>query len=104
LIGSGGSPLASKSVCGRIRSSHSGSHQFQRPMISMVAGTSTSRTIVASSAIATDRPRPISLIDGVPVIANTAKTATMIAAALVIVRALADSPSATARRVSPVAP
>ena len=34
---------------------------------------------------------------------KTAKTATMISAAEVIVRALAASPSATARRVSPVA-
>jgi hypothetical protein len=72
-------------------------------MIPMVAGTSTRRTSVASSAIATERPRPISLIDGTPVMANTAKTATMINAALVIVRALAASPSATARFVSPVA-
>ena len=58
---------------------------------------------MASSAIATDSPRPISLIDGTPVPANTAKTATMISAALVMVRALRASPSPTARRVSPVA-
>jgi hypothetical protein len=43
------------------------------------------------------------LIDGTPIETKTAKTATMISAALVIVRALVDSPSATARRVSPVA-
>jgi hypothetical protein len=72
-------------------------------MISIVAGTSTSRTSVASSAMATDRPSPISLIAGVPVVANTAKTATMMSAALVIVRALAARPSATARLVSRVA-
>jgi hypothetical protein len=53
--------------------------------------------------MATARPRPISLIDGTPVPANTAKTATMISAALVMVPALARSPCATAVRVSPVA-
>jgi hypothetical protein len=43
------------------------------------------------------------LIDGTPVETNTAKTAPMMSAALVIVRALVERPSATARRVSPVA-
>ena len=41
--------------------------------------------------------------DGTPVNANTEKTATMISAALEIVRALPASPSPTARRVSPAA-
>ena len=86
-----------------MRSSQPGSHQFHWPISSIAAGTSTSRTSVASSAIATDRPRPISLIDGTPVPANTANTATMISAALEIVRALAARPWATAVRVSPVA-
>jgi hypothetical protein len=58
---------------------------------------------VASSAIATDIPTPISLIDGVPVPANTANTATMIRAALEIVPALALRPCATEVFVSPVA-
>ena len=62
-----------------------------------------SRTRVASSAIATAIPTPISLIDGVPVPANTPNTATMISAALEIVPAIARRPSATARPVSPVA-
>ena len=61
-------------------------------MISIVAGTSTSRTRVASSAMATARPSPISLIDGTPVPAKTANTATMISAALVIVAALRAQP------------
>ena len=47
--------------------------------------------------------RPISLIEGVPVPANTANTATMISAALEIVAALARRPWATACVVSPVA-
>ena len=72
-------------------------------MISMVAGTRISRTSVASSAMATDMPTPISLIEGVPVPANTPKTATMISAALEIVPALALRPCATAARLSPVA-
>jgi hypothetical protein len=76
---------------------------LRRPSSSIAAGTRTSRTTVASTANATAQPRPISLIDGTPIETKTAKTATMISAALVIVRALVDSPSATARRVSPVA-
>jgi len=72
-------------------------------MISIVAGTSTRRTSVASSAIATARPRPISLIEGTPVPANTANTATMISAALEMVAALRARPWATAVLVSPVA-
>ena len=43
------------------------------------------------------------LVDGTPTETKIAKTATMITAADVIVRALAESPSATARVVSPVA-
>ena len=86
-----------------MRSSHFGSHQFQSPISSIVAGTSTSRTSVASSAIATARPTPISLICGTPVRAKMPKTTTMISAALVITFALACRPSATARRLSPVA-
>ena len=71
-------------------------------MISIVAGTRIRRTSVASSAIATDRPSPISLIDGVPVPAKTPNTATMINAALEIVAALARRPWATAVFVSPL--
>src|SRR5581483_4043070 len=94
---------ASSSARGRIRASGRGSHQFHFPSSSIVAGTRTSRTSVASTAIATAFPRPSSLIDGTPVPTNTANTHTMISAALVIVRADAASPSATARSVDPVA-
>ena len=66
-----------------------GSHQFQSPRRRIVAGTSTSRTIVASTKIATERPTPSALIDGAPARAKAPKTATMISAAAVIVRALA---------------
>ena len=69
---------------------------------SSTPGTSTSRTTVASSAIATAPPSAIIWIAGIPVAMNEAKTATMIAAALVIVAALDASPSATAPRLSPV--
>ena len=62
-----------------------------------------SRTSVASSAMAIAVPSPSCWIDGTPVATNTAKTATMITAAELIVRALPARPSATARRVSPVA-
>ena len=62
-----------------------------------------SRTSVASSAIATAVPSPSCLIDGTPTAMNTPNTATMISAAEEMVRALAARPSATARRVSPVA-
>ena len=58
---------------------------------------------MASSAIATASPTPISLICGTPVPAKIAKTATMISAALEIVLALAARPWATASRLSPVA-
>ena len=68
-----------------------------------MAGTSTSRTTVASRKIATASPTPISLICGTPVKAKIVNTATMISAALEIVPALAARPCATAVRLSPVA-
>ena len=58
---------------------------------------------MASSAIATASPTPISLICGTPVSVKVPNTTTMISAALVMTLALACSPSATARRLSPVA-
>src|SRR3954462_3288505 len=94
---------ASNEARGSTRPSGFGSHQFHLPISSIVAGTRIRRTTVASSAIATARPRPISFTDGTPVPANTAKTATMISAALEIVFADAASPCATDVRESPVA-
>ena len=101
--GSASSAEDSKSMSGSRRSSQLGSHQLRSPISCIVVGTSTSRTIVASSAIATASPMPISLTCGTPVPAKIANTATMISAALEIVRALADRPWATACWVSPVA-
>lgn len=88
---------------GSRRSTPWGNHQFHLPNSSIAVGTSTSRTIVASIAIASAQPSPSSLIDGTPVNANTLNTHTTISAALVIVDALEDKPSTTARLVSPVA-
>ena len=45
----------SKSTEGRIRSNHVGSHQFHRSNTAIRAGTSTIRTMVASTAIANQR-------------------------------------------------
>ena len=62
-----------------------------------MAGTRTSRVIVASIAIADASPMPTSLIVGTPVNANDPNTTTMIAAADVMIRAEDAMPSATAR-------
>ena len=63
----------------------------------------TSRTSVASSRIATASPRPSSFSAGEPAAEKDANTATITAAALVIVRAERTSPSETARSLSPCA-
>ena len=51
---------ASSSVRGTIRSSQRGIHQLRSPSSCMTAGTSTSRTIVASTSTAVASPSPIS--------------------------------------------
>ena len=73
-----------------------------RPSSSMVAGTRTIRTMVASTKIATARPSPNSLIarSSMPSTKDR-KTVTMMAAAAVMTRAVAASPLATARLLSP---
>lgn len=68
----------------------------------MVAGTRTSRTTVASRAIATAIPRPSILIMGVGSNANPTNTATMIAAADEITRPVLASPVTTLAAASPV--
>lgn len=85
-----------------MRASGLGSHQFHRPNSFMAAGTSTSRTIVASIAIATALASPICWRLGTPALTNDRKTATMMSAALVIVAALVARPCATARVLSPL--
>ena len=87
---------------GRIRSSHFGSHQLASPSSSIVAGTSTIRTIVASTKIATANPKPNSFSTRSSPNMNEPKTITMISAAAVITRAVAFTPSATAWALSPV--
>ena len=66
------------------------------PSSSIVAGTSTMRTIVASIATATARPRPMSFNARRSATTKLPKTNTMISAAAVITRAVDSSPSATA--------
>ena len=67
----------------------------------MIDGTSTIRTIVASTRIEVARPIPMSLRITSSASANELKTAIMIAAAAVMTRAVVARPSDTARELSP---
>lgn len=69
----------------------------------MAAGTSTMRTIVASSTIAVARPRPIIFTSGDGLATKLRNTTAMISAAEVITRPVAAMPRATDSVVSPVA-
>ena len=89
-------------MVGSSRSSQRGSHQFRSPSSSIVAGTSSIRTMVASSRIAVARPVPISLSTRSFSSRKLPKTTTMIAAAAVMTLAVAARPSATDVRLSPV--
>ena len=82
----------SKSTDGSRRLSQPGSHQFHLSNMAISAGTRTSRTTVASTAIATAHATPSSATRGIPAKANPTKTAIMISAALVMVRALVATP------------
>ena len=82
----------SKSTDGRMRASQPGSHQFHWSNIAINAGTSTSRTMVASTAIATAQATPSWATRGIPAKAKPMNTAIMINAALVMVRALVATP------------
>ncbi len=68
----------------------------------MVAGTSTMRTTVASMRIAVARPSPNILVEGSSVTAKDRKTATMMRAADVMIRAVPATPSTIAVPLSPV--
>ena len=68
----------------------------------MVAGTSITRMMVASSSTAAARPNPSSLIGSRRPSANAPNTVTMIAAALVMSPPVCSSPHATASVLSPV--
>jgi hypothetical protein len=96
-----GVELPSTLMCGSRRSSGWGSHQFALPSSSIVAGTSMSRTIVASTNTATARPSPIIFTVGSGLVTNERNTAIMINAAEVITRAVLARPIATASRLLP---
>ena len=68
----------------------------------MNAGTSSSRTIVASISTARASMKPICLISRIRVNMKDAKTTTMMLAAAVMTRAVWVMPSRTARRLSAV--
>src|SRR5262249_26228126 len=79
-----------------------GNHQFRSPSSSMLAGTSTMRTIVASTSTAAARPKPTSCTTRRSAVRKLPNTATMIAAAAVMTLAVDDRPSTTAVVLSPV--
>ena len=77
-----------------------GSHQFQEPSTAIRLGTSSTRTIVASSSTASARPAPNSCRPATRPATNPENAATMIAAAAVMIRPVRCNPSTTARRLS----
>ena len=88
---------------GKALSSHLGMYQLAGPAICMKAGTSTSRTSVASIKIANAIPIPNTLtVRSSPNTAKLPNTAIRIAAAAVITRADAPMPKATDSPESPV--
>ena len=88
--------------CGSRRASPAGNHQLASPSSSIVAGTSTIRTSVASTNIAVARPMPNILRNTWSPSTNEPNTHTMIAAAAVMTRAVSARPSATEVALSPV--
>ena len=85
------------------RSSQPGIHQLASPSSFIVAGTSTIRTMVASTKMAVARPRPNILIAGSSPSTKPRKTEIMISAAEVITRAVLAMPRTTEASLSPVA-
>ena len=75
---------------------------MRAPSSAIVAGTSTSRTTVASIAMAVARPMPIILMATAGSSAKPRNTATMISAAEVMTRAVEDRPATTEPLLSPV--
>jgi len=73
-----------------------------RPSNRIVAGTSSTRTIVASTISATIIPTPISLMNVMPEAVKAPTTITSNSAALVITPPVRCSPPATAALLSPV--
>jgi hypothetical protein len=76
-----------------------GRYQFQSPRSFIVAGSSTARTIVASTKMATARPTPSSFSISAPSEAKMLNTATITIAALVTTPAVDLIPCSTASSV-----
>lgn len=93
--------MPSTLMCGSTLPNHFGSHQFALPSSSIVAGTSISRTTVASTKTATASPSPIIFTVGSGLVTKERNTAIMISAADVMTRAVFASPIATASRLFP---
>jgi len=81
--------------------SQAGRHQFQRPINRMVAGTSSVRTMVASTTTAMPIPTPTAWMMTDRASPKPKNTVAMIAAAPVIKRPVRSRPTATARALSP---
>ena len=79
-----------------------GAHQFRCPKSRIVAGTSSARTRVASSAMASAMPTPVAWSTTTLASEKAMNTLTMIAAALVMRPAVVSRPCATAASLSPV--
>src|SRR5215469_1807649 len=84
------------------RRSGRGAHQLARPSKRIVAGTSMTRTIDASTTRATIMPTPSNLMKVIPDAENAPITMTRSSAALVIMLPVRCSPLATASVLSPV--
>ena len=79
-----GSLVQAEAACSRRRGA--GAHQFQRPSSFIVAGTSSVRTIVASTTTARASPRPSCFMATISPAAKPANTMTISSAADVMIR------------------
>ena len=91
------STLPSSCRFGVIRSSHRGIHQALAPNSDITAGTSTIRTILASMSTAAAMPIASIFTVGSGSSTKLVNTTTMIAAAVVMTRAVLPIPMATLR-------
>src|SRR6185437_11252081 len=95
--GPGAAGAPSTSIRGSTRSSQRGIHQEAGPNRYMTAGTSSSRTIVASMRMLDARPTDSCLITTWEEVTKERNTAIMISAAQLITRPVLSRPMATAR-------
>ena len=84
------------------RAAQAGSHQFQRPISTMTAGTRSARITVASKMIPAASPIPNCLMSVPGPVESTKNANISTSAALVTSFPVRASPSATASRVFPV--